>query len=807
MTYIKGIILIIITGFGQIFAQNNDFYSLKDVQKFRFDRLEINNDKEAQTLIKSSGSYNFIEAIKIHNISLLKEVLDAIGNFTELKEINLTPYFGDYHAFSFENVAYIETLHLRLNEEKLNQLYFLKPLTKLQTLYLYIDGKPQQLESFNAFADLKMPAIKEVHIIADMMPKDLDYLMTQINQINSLQTLGLSVDRITDLPKNISHSKFMSKLVLYDNLSVFATKGIDDLSEEKLNIVFSLADDLVSGIAISYFSNKDALSEFETNYLKSLFKGEIFGPNFMVEEQSSEDNNYTSFKAEFKPDFKRGPEFLPPYEPIVPKDEIFVINPQKNSILYSATGLKIMIPANAFENENKEVIKESIYIKITQLTQAIELLFAGINLKNYQNYLMNKLMFNIAATTEKNNAQLIEGFQIKINLPTAIDSAQPYFFDYESLTWQNNVLYQQVFANTFVSIDFYKIENQGDFNAYYLLDTSSFDKRFKNGQHYFLNDSKNDNQLIYKQSKFYTDLDRTWTKDYNKSGKLLGYRVKRGKAFIKIQKVIPKNRAIDRLYFKVIDKTKQGIVSELSHFKNINFNYKTDPSDKRYFHNEYVANIKYYDVRIEYSLGKEFCTIILKTPFGFKELKALITDTDDLKKKKKQMSIFWKSYQKYIKTLEKRQSDFESNNLQRLNDYNVFVKEKIKSLEKSNQFYEYKIHQLGSFGLFYNRQPEFNTHLIAQYTDENGLPIDVKSLYLIDKRYNTVFKINPGNLSFNPNECMYMIACDFNGNLYYATKNDLNTSSLVNNSLTYIKLKKLKSSITSIDFFNQLIRN
>jgi hypothetical protein len=30
---------------------------------------------------------------------------------------------------------------------------------------------------------------------------------------------------------------------------------------------------------------------------------------------------------------------------------------------------------------------------------------------------------------------------------------------------------------------------------------------------------------------------------------------------------------------------------------------------------------------------------------------------------------------------------------------------------------------------------------------------------------------------------MYMIACDFNGNLYYATKNDLNTSSLVNNSL------------------------
>jgi hypothetical protein len=364
----------------------------------------------------------------------------------------------------------------------------------------------------------------------------------------------------------LPHLKFLSKLILYDNLSVFASKGIDDLSEEKLDIVFSLANDLMSAISISYYSNKDALSEFETNYLKLLYKGEIFGPNFQVGEETTEIKNFVPFKEDFSPDFNKGLEFNPPYNAITPKFEIFKIDPQKNAILYTSSGMKIMIPAFGFENENKEIVKEPVYIKITQLNQAIELLFAGIDLKNQRDYLLNKFMFNILATTEKSNVKLIDGYQIKINLPIASDSAQSYFYDYESNTWQNSALYQQVFASTFIPIDFYKIETQAEFNAYYLLDTSSFDKRFNKGPHYFLNDYDNDNQLLYKKQKYFTDLDRTWTKDYNQSGKLTGYRVKKGKAFIKLQKVIPKNRVTDRLYFKILDKTQQWYYSGIECF-------------------------------------------------------------------------------------------------------------------------------------------------------------------------------------------------------------------------------------------------
>lgn len=78
---------------------------------------------------------------------------------------------------------------------------------------------------------------------------------------------------------------------------------------------------------------------------------------------------------------------------------------------------------------------------------------------------------------------------------------------------------------------------------------------------------------------------------------------------------------------------------------------------------------------------------------------------------------------------------------------------------------------------------------------------------MIDIRYNTVFKISVGNLSLDPSNTAYIIATDYSGNLYYANKDDILSSSLSNNSLTYIKLKKVPANITTISAFINLIKN
>jgi hypothetical protein len=392
-------------------------------------------------------------------------------------------------------------------------------------------------------------------------------------------------------------------------------------------------------------------------------------------------------------------------------------------------------------------------------------------------------------------------------MPAATDSAVNYFFDYESNSWQDLNLYNQVFANNFVPTDFYKIETPKQHTAYYQFDTSSFNARFNGPHNYFLNDKGNGNQLLFRKKSYYTDLDRTWVKDYNQAGRLNGIRVKNGKALVKVQKVIPKVRNKERQYFKVLDKTEQKIVPELAAIKGINFNVRINPENKKEFNDNYVREVKFFDVRIHYTEGREFCEITLKTTEGFRKLNAYITDSEDKEVIKSQLKKFKKAYEQYLKIKARRALEFNTLNTLRYDEYKQFSSQKIKELEKKSQFSEIKIQQLGTFGLLYTREPVFSTNLIVQYTDLTGIPIDVKELFLVDTRYNTVFRVQAGNITFDPGTTQYFVATDYSGNLYYANKNDIMASNLSNNALTYIKMKKVDPNLNNVAFFNNLVKN
>lgn len=151
--------------------------------------------------------------------------------------------------------------------------------------------------------------------------------------------------------------------------------------------------------------------------------------------------------------------------------------------------------------------------------------------------------------------------------------------------------------------------------------------------------------------------------------------------------------------------------------------------------------------------------------------------------------------------------EFNALNKVRFEEYKTFSNDRIKALQKDNKISEIKIHQLGTFGYLVDKSPVFSTNIIAQYTDETGLPIDVKNLFLIDSRYNSVFKMQVGNISFDPNTVSCIVATDYSGNLYYANKSDVSASNLSNNSLIYIKLKKVSPNLSNINLFNLLLKN
>lgn len=802
MNKIFSIFLLFSIGFAPIVnAQSNDYYTIKEVNKYRFDKLELHNDKDIEEFLNHADKYNFIASLKICNTNKLASIIQKLNTFYDFSELNLLNYTGDFSASIFDSCKQIEKLHIKVNENKLAQIEATNSLSKLNCLYLYINGKVENTADFKF-----IPNIKEVHIIGDFLPLELQKTIVLLKPKINIQTLGLSVDRITDLPKDLSKLYYLSTLILYDNLSLATTESIEELNTYTTAIKFNIDFDLQSIVQVKYLATS-AMSNYELNYIEKLYKGEIFGDKLENNETNNADS-ILAFRKAFSPDYLPTSEFNFLTSTLKPKEEIFAIDANENSTIISETGLKLSIAKNSFTTINGELINGMVYIKIMQIPRAIDALFCGFNFKLGSNYLANHFLYNIQASTATSEAILKPGMQIKTLMPLAKDSTcLEYYFDYESNSWQDLTLYNSVFSNEFTPIDFYKLDKSSDTKKSYLFDSTSFNNRLYYAENFFLNDKNINTQIVFNTNKFFTDLDRPWTKAYNQDGKKNGARIKRGKGLIKIQKVTPKNRNTTCQYFKVVDKTEKKILAELDAFKSINFNVKINSENKKELTEKYITNKKYSDVRITYLQGKQSCKILLKVDNGLQELEAFITDSDEQKVIKKQVAKFYKAYKKYTLILEKRAKSFDKNNEERNAEYEKYLTDKIEILEKNKQQSEIKIHQLGTFGLVKLQQHEFNTNLIVNYTDERGVPIDIKTIFMLDERYATPIKLDKENIAINPATFQLIVATDYNGNLFYANKSNIAGMNFSNNSYTYIKLNLVKTKLTSIEAFLNYCRN
>ena len=66
-------------------AQSSDFFSVKDVEKYRFDHLELNNENDVSYFLKNASKFNFIEALKINQTSQLPQIIEKLDDFYDLK--------------------------------------------------------------------------------------------------------------------------------------------------------------------------------------------------------------------------------------------------------------------------------------------------------------------------------------------------------------------------------------------------------------------------------------------------------------------------------------------------------------------------------------------------------------------------------------------------------------------------------------------------------------------------------------------------------------------------------------------------
>lgn len=499
-------------------AQLSDYYNLKDVKKYRFDKLSIGNASDASKFAKNASEYNFISGLKVEGVVNLPSILNSTRGFYELNELNLKNYAGDYADNTFDSCTEIEILHLSVSESKLHQLSFLKHLKKLTTLFLYVQGKPESLIALD-----QIPNIREVHVLGEFLPQHVNQVIQAVGKNSKLNVLGISLDRITDLSANVVNLRYLSDLIIYDNLSVFGNGGIEDLTEEKITITFNIYSDLPAAVTIRYMSANNQLAAFETAHLEKLYTGQVLEmkqDDPLLEAVEGEEKFFKPFQAEFKPGFPQPVEFRFPHATLRPDEEVFKIDPTKDAVITTNSGLRLIIARNSFTTQGSEEVTDPVYIKLTEVLASSELLFSGIALNaGNQQYYNNQYMINVQATTSRSEVMLKPDYQMKAILPAQRDSSTEYFFDYESNSWQDLNYYNSVFSSTLFPIDFYKIENQNNAVQYVMFDTSTFDTRYTRQANFFLNDRDNNNQILFREKKFYTNPDRTWIRNYNKEGK------------------------------------------------------------------------------------------------------------------------------------------------------------------------------------------------------------------------------------------------------------------------------------------------
>ncbi|MBC7425983.1 MAG: hypothetical protein H7321_05560 [Bacteroidia bacterium] len=782
------------------FAQTKDYYSLKEVVRNRFVKLEINTQSEALQFAKNAEKLFYISSIRINGDVDVLTVLRAALKIDELTDIQFKRFNNFPSKALLDSLIYIESITIYSNEENTERIADLASLPTLNSLTIYLDEKVENYKFLKPFER----KINNLSLIGDLLPRHLEEITNILSSFPFLNTLSLSVDRLTDLPSSLSSLKMLSTLNLYDNLSRAAGNGIEDLGVEYFEIIYDKEYDVSKGIRINYFSDNNSLSEFERDRLIAIWKGELFVTNAKIPETFSLNSDSAgaiiSFAQAPSIDFVSSPALSPPYERIKKQGEIFAIDPHKAAILHTLNGINALIPAESFVDDENNSPAETVYVRITHLENQADLLFTGVPMKaiggSDPEYFSSKTMFNIVASTSKNNLKLKEGRQIKVEYFGDNDTlAGNYLLDPESKSWFDLRIYYYSDAGI-IPQDFYNLKQSPSSENYYHLDNSDFNSRFFSENNYFLNDAFTTVQNIVIEGKYVVKPQQNWeVQNINK----IYVKVKKGRSLIKIQRLAPKDAVKGFIYFRLTDKLNNLLFPELKPFSKFNFIYISSKEDKKEFTREYVSQMKYNDIRIKYVSGNEFCLITLKTDEGFIQIKALITDEKSVKKKAKEIAFFSKLYKKYSTSLAARENAFNNSILNRATAYKQYFSSRENSMNKTKKLQEIRIRELGVFAAMTEEKTGATSEIIAAYTDNGGLPIDVKQVYVIQKNINSVQVLKPGNIMLDLVNTSLIAVIDYTGNFYYLTAKDLKSLNLTSNSLVYFRMTKLLPATKTIE--------
>lgn len=742
--------------------------------------IELKTLKDVLFMQKNIKDFYGVQCIRMDGAVDISECTKIIERLDDVEQVELISFQGQLLNEDLERLDWAGDVLVYVKNGDEQHILNTPYLEKLAFITLVFEVVP---EDFNF---LKKWRCRSLKLIAPFVKKEVPMAINACAQMRNLRDLGISLDRVQDLPPSISSIKRLKTLAIIDNLSWLTQKYLSNLSLHSFNIEQSINQgEFTKYTQIEYYADEPNLTDYENNYILSLFTDGIYVPFMNQFADSSEYAGFATYvplsspESTLFPSLFKKPHLLPKY-----KETEFYFNAtnQKDFVYYIGEEAALFIPKNSLRSSTDSVHMGTYTLRVSWSNKPRQF-FAQSNTLNFDSsqktyQLAPSAVIELQAMDGQNKLEMRPGYFWKIVFAGSIDSADRFYaFNGVKNTWENFWDYDYEFDDIKNQvIDFYQFYG-GDKIA---KPISTFN-RLSPMQHFETQGfsyhlSYDQNRLkLQEEGPFFLPRNAEVT---NKSE----FSIRRGRKYVGISR-ISENKIENVISLRLYDKT-SVLFPELKAFKNVPFYIQTK-MDRKTFSKTFISKKRYNDVRIE-SIGSEYY-LDLKLENAYWHLK--IAQPNSLEEAKISQAKFAKAIGKYQECRTKRLNAWQT---RMLNQEEEVTNKSINTLLKSRGELATAAFRIRSMGAFAYAHPTINSDtfsVIIQPTNAGGIPIEAQRFVVANRvpfTYQVFGAQSTYSVELNYENLLYIACADEKGQVYTVTGREFNAMGVKNN--TYIQL-------------------
>lgn len=650
--------------------------------------------------------------------------------------------------------------------------------------------------------------IQNLHIYGNFLPDDLHNIVDKLKVFHNLEELGLSIDFATDLPRNLNLVTSLRILKLYDNLSRISSENALYVQGEKFNIQGILGNDQATEVSVLFYALGGGLTTREHAYLAGIWSGERSIFMLPTQTQGKEYDLLSRYRSVPAPKFVHplGPTNL--IEGLYPEEQIFEIHSDHNYVLTTQEGGVIHIPAGALVNASGLPHEGNAYVQIRSMSNLLEMAFRGLDLRvtKYPNspiYRADRcieIVFSDGVLPLYLNGQV----HLKLEMPIEDTASSVYFYDPEVHGFLDYELYKKVqyeSAEQWMPIRFHEWAQDANTQYAYQLDNRNFEERFRDPENYYLLDKSEHQQRFIKQGPFYTLPYFEWDRRKHKSKNTT--KVRAGTKLVTVKRTKTSKGEKSDVFFGLQDR--KSFFNELRPLRRSLFKL-SDTLDGREFSKQYTRGSIYHDLRIQSNPREQKMELILKSTEGHRVIRSEAT-LYKRNGKARSARASQRILNRYNKRLARKESQFNQALDLRLQGYAENIASKQADLIKKDRLPSVLIKKEGIYG-FLNIEAAEKTNEInlnLHYLDNNGIAIDVKELYLIEKGSGNVRTLKPGSVYLDFNKVSLLLCVDHKDRLHFLNGMELQGRNLTDGGIFFLRMNTLSNPPRSVlEFYNYI---